>query len=98
MYAGRRSVSVATKLPVVKSNRLLSATLLNLRSEVICERFKMPSNRPMKINPAKNPELASFFIDDDPDSIFVDQREIGHGAFGAVYYVSSTLICVNVHI
>lgn len=48
----------------------------------------MPSNKPFKINPAKNPELANLFLDEDPDTIFIDQREIGHGAFGAVYYVS----------
>ena len=49
---------------------------------------KMPSNKPLKINPAKNPELANLFLDEDPDTIFIDQREIGHGAFGAVYFVS----------
>ena len=48
----------------------------------------MPLTKPLKINPSKNPELASLFIEDDPDNIFIDQREIGHGAFGAVYYVS----------
>ena len=48
----------------------------------------MPTNKAFKINPAKNPELANLFQDGDPDNIFIDQREIGHGAFGAVYYVS----------
>ena len=50
----------------------------------------MPLNRQFKINPAKNPELANLFLDEDPDTIFIDQREIGHGAFGAVYFVSGT--------
>ena len=50
----------------------------------------MPSNKQFKINPSKNPELAHLFLDEDPDTIFIDQREIGHGAFGAVYYVSQT--------
>ena len=52
----------------------------------------------LKIN-IKNSELAKYFIDDDPDTIFVDQREIGHGSFGAVYYVSHTsysIVCVRV--
>lgn len=34
----------------------------------------------------KDPELAELFDRDDPDKIFVDLREIGHGSFGAVYY------------
>lgn len=51
----------------------------------------MPSNKPnTKISVAKNPELAQLFTsDEDPETIFTDQREIGHGSFGAVYYVSS---------
>ena len=57
----------------------------------------MPSNKTLKINPAKNPELASLFLDEDPDTIFIDQREIGHGAFGAVYYVSCTCACTHTH-
>ena len=54
------------------------------------ESSRMPSNKQFKINPAKNPELANLFLDEDPDTIFIDQREIGHGAFGAVYYVSES--------
>lgn len=39
--------------------------------------------------PGKNSELAQYFsFDDDPENLFLDQREIGHGSFGAVYYVS----------
>ena len=49
----------------------------------------MPSNKTLKINVGKNPELAQLFSgDEDPEAIFTDQREIGHGSFGAVYYVS----------
>ena len=33
-------------------------------------------------------ELSQYILDDDPDVTFIDQREIGHGSFGAVYYVS----------
>ena len=50
----------------------------------------MPINKATstKISVVKNPELAQLFTsDEDPDTIFVDQREIGHGSFGAVYYV-----------
>ena len=36
----------------------------------------------------KNSEYAGLFTDVDPDKVFADLREIGHGSFGAVYYVS----------
>lgn len=48
----------------------------------------MPLTKPLKINLSKHPELAEYFSEEDPESIFYDQREIGHGSFGAVYYVS----------
>ena len=48
----------------------------------------MPLTKPLKINLSKHPELAEYFSDEDPETIFYDQREIGHGSFGAVYYVS----------
>ena len=35
----------------------------------------------------KDPELAALFAHDDPERVFTDLREIGHGSFGAVYYV-----------
>lgn len=57
----------------------------------------MPSNKQFKINLTKNPELAHLFLDEDPDTIFIDQREIGHGAFGAVYYVSETHAHLHTH-
>ena len=44
-----------------------------------------------KIVVGKNSELSQYILDDDPESIFIDQREIGHGSFGAVYYVSFSL-------
>ncbi|GAB6030346.1 hypothetical protein CHUAL_006011 [Chamberlinius hualienensis] len=34
----------------------------------------------------KDPDIADLFDKDDPEKIFVDLREIGHGSFGAVYY------------
>lgn len=36
----------------------------------------------------KDPEVAALFSQEDPENIFYDLREIGHGSFGAVYYVS----------
>ena len=47
----------------------------------------MPLNKQLKIN-IKNAELSQYFLDDDPETLFTEQREIGHGSFGAVYYVS----------
>ncbi|KAK8745810.1 hypothetical protein OTU49_000025 [Cherax quadricarinatus] len=34
----------------------------------------------------RNPEVADLFERDDPERLFDDLREIGHGSFGAVYY------------
>lgn len=34
----------------------------------------------------KDPDIAELFDKDDPEKIFEDLREIGHGSFGAVYY------------
>jgi len=34
----------------------------------------------------KDPETSELFEREDPDKIFDDLREIGHGSFGAVYY------------
>ena len=38
----------------------------------------------------KDPEVSLLFDKEDPDKIFCDLREIGHGSFGAVYYVCSS--------
>ncbi|KAM4797150.1 serine/threonine-protein kinase TAO1 isoform 2-T2 [Rhinophrynus dorsalis] len=34
----------------------------------------------------KDPEIAELFFRDDPEKLFTDLREIGHGSFGAVYF------------
>lgn len=39
----------------------------------------------------KDPEIADLFYKDDPEEIFVGLHEIGHGSFGAVYFVSIVL-------
>lgn len=36
----------------------------------------------------RNAEYAGLFDEQDPEKLFADLREIGHGSFGAVYYVS----------
>ena len=42
-----------------------------------------------KAGSLKDPDVAALFSMEDPEKIFSDLREIGHGSFGAVYYVSS---------
>lgn len=44
----------------------------------------MPSSKPGN---TKDPEVAGLFSHDDPEKLFEDLREIGHGSFGAVYFV-----------
>ncbi|XP_061562621.1 serine/threonine-protein kinase TAO2 isoform X1 [Phycodurus eques] len=34
----------------------------------------------------KDPEVAELFCREDPEKLFTDLREIGHGSFGAVYF------------
>jgi len=40
----------------------------------------------------KDPELADLFFKDDPEDVFCDLHEIGHGSFGAVYFVSANVV------
>lgn len=49
----------------------------------------MPFPRSAKDIPSNDTEYGQLFSRDDPEKIFVDLREIGHGNFGAVYYVMS---------
>lgn len=39
----------------------------------------------------KDPEVAALFSQEDPENIFYDLREIGHGSFGAVYYAKNKI-------
>ncbi|KAF5296307.1 hypothetical protein FQA39_LY12524 [Lamprigera yunnana] len=39
----------------------------------------------------KDPDIAELFYKHDPEKIFEDLREIGHGSFGAVYYARCLL-------
>ena len=68
--------------------RYLRAFVSSRQSTEFVPFVKMPINKPLKINLSKHPDLAQIFSEEDPESLFYDQREIGHGSFGAVYYVS----------
>lgn len=46
----------------------------------------MPSSA--RAGSLKDPEVAELFYKEDPEKLFTDLREIGHGSFGAVYFVS----------
>lgn len=46
----------------------------------------MPSS--VRAGSLKDPEVAELFSREDPEKFFTDLREIGHGSFGAVYFVS----------
>ncbi|KAL0994820.1 hypothetical protein UPYG_G00127560 [Umbra pygmaea] len=44
----------------------------------------MPST--VRAGSLKDPEVAELFFKEDPEKLFSDLREIGHGSFGAVYF------------
>ncbi|KAM6985962.1 LOW QUALITY PROTEIN: serine/threonine-protein kinase TAO1-B [Aplochiton taeniatus] len=44
----------------------------------------MPSS--VRAGSLKDPDVAELFFKDDPEKMFSDLREIGHGSFGAVYF------------
>uniref|UniRef100_A0A8C6WW73 non-specific serine/threonine protein kinase n=1 Tax=Neogobius melanostomus TaxID=47308 RepID=A0A8C6WW73_9GOBI len=44
----------------------------------------MPSS--VRAGSLKDPEVAELFCREDPEKLFTDLREIGHGSFGAVYF------------
>lgn len=46
----------------------------------------MPNNS--RAGNLKDLEIADLFFKEDPEKLFSDLREIGHGSFGAVYFVS----------
>jgi len=48
----------------------------------------MPSEKNLnnKAGSLKDPEISKLFYGEDPEKLYEDLREIGHGSFGAVYY------------
>ncbi|XP_071352079.1 serine/threonine-protein kinase TAO1 [Trachinotus anak] len=44
----------------------------------------MPNNS--RAGSLKDPEIAELFFKEDPEKLYSDLREIGHGSFGAVYF------------
>uniref|UniRef100_A0AAQ4R248 non-specific serine/threonine protein kinase n=1 Tax=Gasterosteus aculeatus aculeatus TaxID=481459 RepID=A0AAQ4R248_GASAC len=48
----------------------------------------MPSS--VRAGSLKDPEVSELFFKDDPEKLFSDLREIGHGSFGAVYFARDT--------
>lgn len=54
---------------------------------LVSQALAMPSGA--RAGNIKDPEVADLFCKDDPEKLFADLREIGHGSFGAVYFVST---------
>lgn len=46
----------------------------------------------------KDPEIADLFFKEDPEKLFTDLREIGHGSFGAVYFVSDFILKIKIRL
>ena len=46
-----------------------------------------PNRRLLRPGSLRDPDIACLFASDDPERRYLDLREIGHGSFGAVYYV-----------
>ncbi|KAJ8415342.1 hypothetical protein AAFF_G00423220 [Aldrovandia affinis] len=44
----------------------------------------------MRKGALKDPEFADLFFKDDPEEVFCDLHEIGHGSFGAVYFARNS--------
>lgn len=51
---------------------------------------------PSKPGSLRDPEVQGLFSIEDPERLFSDLREIGHGSFGAVYFVSTCVYIVIV--
>lgn len=43
----------------------------------------------LKPGSVKDPTIACLFTTGDPDKRYIDLKEIGHGSFGAVFFVSA---------
>jgi hypothetical protein len=55
-------------------------------SVIVCRSFV--GRKMSKVNNLlKDPEIANLFANEDPEKLFLDLIEIGHGSFGAVYCV-----------
>ena len=63
-----------------------TSTFHEISSELICIFFFF--FRPGSL---KDPDVALLFESEDPDRLFDDLREIGHGSFGAVYYARNNV-------
>ncbi|KAL3856144.1 hypothetical protein ACJMK2_010932 [Sinanodonta woodiana] len=53
--------------------------------------FKVTMPSLPKPGSLKDPDIAALFSVDDPEKIFTDLREIGHGSFGAVYFARNVV-------
>lgn len=73
---------------LVKSNNLVLLCNLNSSNISNTTTYSITMPRPGSL---KDPDIAELFSRHDPEKIFEDLREIGHGSFGAVYYARCNL-------
>lgn len=45
---------------------------------------------PTRVSQIRDPDVASLFSEEDPEKLFSELQEIGHGSFGAVYFARNT--------
>ncbi|MEE6503807.1 hypothetical protein FKM82_004966 [Ascaphus truei] len=51
---------------------------------------EVPIPSKMRRGVVKDPDIMDLFCKEDPEKIFVDLHEIGHGSFGAVYFATNS--------
>lgn len=88
MHACALYRSLCTRGPSLADESSSGSRVSHSHGQIVpCER-SMPSTS--RAGNLKDPEIAELFFKDDPEKLFTDLREIGHGSFGAVYFVSDT--------
>jgi len=76
-----------------------SIALVTLRSQFCLSGTRIMPIQKIGLSSIKDAEVAALFSNDDPEKIFTDLREIGHGSFGAVYHVRLfffSLLLINI--
>ncbi|KAB5548725.1 hypothetical protein PHYPO_G00058870 [Pangasianodon hypophthalmus] len=81
---GRNARSLCTRCHSLADESSSGACASQSHGQIVpCER-SMPSTS--RAGNLKDPEIAELFFKEDPEKLFTDLREIGHGSFGAVYF------------
>ncbi|KAG7273094.1 hypothetical protein CRUP_024824 [Coryphaenoides rupestris] len=93
-----RDTSLALKFSWVSLPRVWSTTpgveaagyedggLLSANSSLFFTPERKDNKPRLRVGSLKDPDVAELFYREDPEKLFADLREIGHGSFGAVYF------------